>query len=152
MGHRDDASVAGGVKGGGERDVADGATGQLDPGQPLVVQGRRRRGDGEDAAPDGRALRCAGERKLDDEPQSADERVVHGALEIGREDGEARVRFHALEEIGNLQVGVAIAAVVDLAAFPEQRVGFVEQQDRAAALGQLKDLLEVLFRLAGCIC
>src|SRR5687768_8618056 len=40
--------------------------------------------------------------------------------------------FHRLQQVVHLNVGVAVVAVLDLAALAEQRVGLVEEHDRSA--------------------
>ncbi len=61
------------------------------------------------------------------------------ALHVGRQDRQAAVRLHALQQVADLDVGVAVVAVLDLGALAEQRVGLVEEQDRPAALGRVED-------------
>ncbi len=46
---------------------------------------------------------------------------------------DARVGLHPLEQVGDLDVGVAVVGVAHLRALAEQRVGLVEQQDRVGA-------------------
>ena len=70
------------------------------------------------------------------------------AAHVGGQDGQAAVRLHALQQIADLDVGVAVVAVLDLAALAEQRIGLVEQQDRAAVLGGVEDAAQILLRLA----
>ena len=69
-------------------------------------------------------------------------------LHVGRQDRQAAVRLHALQQVADLDVGVAVVAVLDLAALAEQRVGLVEEQDRAALLRRVEDPPQVLLRLA----
>jgi hypothetical protein len=71
-------------------------------------------------------LAQAGERKVDDKPQPAKEGLIQGALQVGGQDGQAPVGFHALQQVVDLDVGVAVVAV-DFTAFAEQGVGFVEE-------------------------
>ncbi len=56
--------------------------------------------------------------------------------------------LHALEQITDLDIGVAVVAVFDLAALAEQRVGFVEEQDRAAFFGGVEDPAQIFLGLA----
>ena len=94
------------------------------------------------------ALRGIGKRKLHDEAQAAQERRVEGAFHIGREDRQAAVGFHALQQVADFDVGVAVVAVFDFAALAEQRVGFVEEQDRAAFFGGVEHPAQILFGFA----
>ena len=73
---------------------------------------------------------------------------VERALHVGGEDRQAAISLHALQQIVDLDVGVAVVAVLDFAALAEQRVGFVEEQDRAAVLGGVEQPAQVLLRLA----
>ena len=86
-------------------------------------------------------------REVDDEVEPADERVVDVALVVGRQDHRAGVGLHALEQVGDLDVGVAVVGVRDLRALAEQRVGLVEEQDRVGPVGGAEDALEVLLGL-----
>ena len=69
-------------------------------------------------------------------------------LRLRGEDRQAAVRLHPLQQVVDLDVGVAVVAVLDLAALAEQRVGLVEEQDRAAVLGRVEDAAQVLLGLA----
>ena len=51
------------------------------------------------------------------------------------EDRQAAIGFDPLQQVADLDIRVAVVAVLDLAALAEQRVGLVEQQHRAAAFG-----------------
>ena len=50
---------------------------------------------------------------------------------VGGQDGDAVEGLDALEQEGDLLVGVAVVGVLGLAALAEQRVGLVEEQDPA---------------------
>src|ERR671913_286304 len=71
-------------------------------------------------------LEGGGERAVLD--RAAREPVVRG------EDHRAGVALHLLQEVGDLDVGVAVVGVRDLRALAEQRVGLVEEEDRVGAL------------------
>ena len=58
------------------------------------------------------------------------------------------VCLHALQQIADLDVGVAVVAVLDLGALAEQRVRLVEEEDGPAAFGGLEHAAQVLFGLA----
>ena len=64
------------------------------------------------------------------------------------EDRQAVEGLHALQQVGALDVGVAVVGVAHLAALAEHRVGLVEQQHAVDARGLGEDLLQVLLGLA----
>ena len=66
--------------------------------------------------------------------EPADERLVHVLAEVRREDGDAVVVLHPLEQVADLDVGVAVVGVAHLGALAEQGVGLVEEQDGVRAL------------------
>ena len=98
--------------------------------------------------PDLLARRCVGKREADDEADAAQEGAVERALHVGGEDRQAAIGLDPLQQVGDLDVGVAVVAVLDLAALAEERVGLVEQQHRAAGLGGVEQALQVLLGLA----
>ena len=63
------------------------------------------------------------------------------ACMLRRQDRQAAIGLHPLEQVADLDVRVAIVAVADLGALAEQRVRLVEQEDRAAALGRVEQPL-----------
>ncbi len=86
----------------------------------------------EDALPDVGSRGLVGEGELHDEADPPHERRVESVLHVGGEDRNPAVGLHLLEQVADLEVGVAIVAVAHLAALAEQGVGLVEEQDRAA--------------------
>ena len=86
---------------------------------------------GQIAVPDPQPVALVGQRELDGEVQPPHERVVHVAAEVGRQHDGPVVLLHPLQQVADLDVGVAVVRVLDLAALAEQRVGLVEEQDRA---------------------
>ena len=56
--------------------------------------------------------------------------------------------LHPLQQVGDLDVGVAIVGVLDLGALAEDRVGLVEEQHAVDAVGLGEDPVEVLLGLA----
>ena len=60
--------------------------------------------------------------------------------------------FDLLQQVADFDVGVAIVRVLHVGALAEQRVGFVEEQDRARRFGILEHLPEMLLRLADVLC
>ena len=69
-------------------------------------------------------------------------------LQIGGQDREALEALHALQQVADLDVGVAVVAVLDFGALAEERVGLIEEQQHAAFLGGIEDLLEILLGFA----
>src|SRR5918995_51978 len=55
-------------------------------------------------------------------------------VSAGKMRSQIRVRLHTLQEVAALDVGVAVVAVLDLAALAEECVGLVEEQHRPALL------------------
>ena len=98
--------------------------------------------------PDAGALLRAGHRELDDMAQPAGEGLVEVAAAVGGEDGDAGEALHALQQVAGLDIGEAVVGVAHLGALAEQRVGLVEEQHRAHALGGVEHALEVLLGLA----
>src|ERR1039457_2422229 len=74
--------------------------------------------------------------------------MIDGLPLIGGQDGHAPVVLHALQQVVDLDVGVAVVAVPDLAAASEERVGLVEEQQGAALVGGVEHLAQVAFSLA----
>ena len=58
------------------------------------------------------------------------------------------IGLHPLQQVIDLDVGIAVVAVLDLAALAEQRVRLVEEQDRAAVLGRVEQPAQILLGLA----
>ena len=145
----DHAAVAGGEVRGRERGGLDVAAGQLGRGERVPVELRRARPRaGTSAARAACAARASGSSKRIDEAQPAQERLVDRGCAVGRQDDEAGERLDPLQQVVDLEVGVAVVRVADLGALAEQRVGLVEEQHRAAALGLVEGGGEVLLGLA----
>ena len=66
---------------------------------------------GQHELPDPLAVLGLGEREVDDEVEAAQERVVDVLAEVRREDDRARVALHLLQQVGDLDVGVAVVRV-----------------------------------------
>jgi hypothetical protein len=131
-------------------DVHDRAAGQLVvAGDRLEVEGgvrggpsaRSRGSTGARARPGAAA---GSRRRL----EPAGERVVEVLAQVGGEDRDAVEGLDALQQVGDLLVGVAVVGVLALAALAEQGVGLVEEQDPAALLGPVEHAGEVLLGLA----
>ena len=111
----------------------------------VVARARRARG----ACSQIRApVRGVGHREVDERVEPARERRVDVRAQVGGEDDDAVERLHALQQVGDLDVGVAVVGVADLRALAEQRVRLVEEQHAVHALGLVEDAVEVLLRLA----
>src|SRR4051794_13192740 len=130
-----------------ERDVADAAAREAERRELRRIDPLRRRPGGEHAAPDLLPLVHVREREVDDEADPPRERLIQGIALVRGEDREAAVGLHALQEVADLDVGIAVVAVLDLGALAEERVRLVEEQDRAAALRRVEHPAEVLLRL-----
>src|SRR5207244_11882488 len=74
--------------------------------------------------------------------------LIERGPEVGGQDRQSPVRLHALQQVADLDVGVAVVAVSDLRALAEQRVGFVEQQYGPAVLGGVEYAAQVALGLA----
>src|SRR5271163_4115674 len=132
MFHADGLAGIGGEERSAHGDVVDVAPGNAEAREAFDVEsvdGRARR---EDTAPDFGALRCFGEWELDDEAEAAEKGLVERGLAVGGEDGETAIGLHALEQVADFAVGVAVVAVFDIGALAEERIGFVEEQDGSA--------------------
>jgi hypothetical protein len=148
--HRDNAAVGGGEERPGQRDVADAAAGHLDPaGEEVQVQASvARHGGGPDLLPDPAAVRDAWQLEFHRGVQPAHERLVHVAAQVGGEHDDAVVLFHLLQQVADLDVGVAVVGVAYLRALAEQGVGLIEEQDGVAGRRLGEDAGQVLLRLA----
>ncbi len=130
-----------------QRDVANIPAGHLQSRQPGEIETLGWRFERERPTPDLRALGCVRKRKTHDESQPAQKSRIDRALYVGREDCEAAIRFHPLQQVADFHIGVAIVAVLDVTALPEERVGLVEEQDAAALLGCVENATQVLLGL-----
>ena len=100
------------------------------------------------SSPDFCALRLIGKRESHDETQPTEEGRVERFLHVGCQDGEPAIGLHSLQKVADLDVGITIVAVFHLAPFAEERVGFVEKQDRATFLGGIEQTAQIFLRLA----
>ena len=143
-------ALVGGLEGGGERAVADRAAGELE----LRRRGSSRSTSSASGASSGSSsrqirLRSSGSGNGKSITKSSRRTNASSMLlaEVGREDHRARVALHLLQQVGDLDVRVAVVRVGDLGALAEQRVGLVEEQDRVGAVGGVEDAVEVLLGL-----
>src|SRR5215204_5888414 len=111
--------------------------------EPLGADRRRNR-----LLPDPQPIGGRGPREGDVEAQPSRESGIDILGMIGGQDRETRELLHALEQIGDLDVGVAVVRIADGASLAEQCVGLVEEKHGAGALGLVEDDVEVLLGLA----
>ena len=88
----------------------------------------------EERLPDAQPVLLLGEGEVDGELQPPGEGLVQVGAQVGGQDGHAVVGLHALQQVADLDVGVAVVGVLDLGALAEERVGLVEEEDGVAAL------------------
>ena len=97
--------------------------------------------------PDALAVGRLREGEVDHEVEPPQEGLVDVlAVVRGQHDG-AGVALHALQQVGDLEVRVAVVGVLDVRALAEQRVRLVEEEDRVGAVGGGEDAVEVLLGL-----
>lgn len=69
-------------------------------------------------------------------------------LAIGRENDNSTVTFNTLKKMGRFRVRKPVMGIVNSAPHPEQRICFIEEEDRATGLGFVKHVVQVLLCLA----
>src|SRR5205085_8793326 len=69
------------------------------------------------------SLGCRRHGEVDDEAEPSHERRVERALHVRREYGETAERLHALEQVVDLDVRVAVVAVLNFRALAEDEIG-----------------------------
>src|SRR6476661_3128382 len=116
--------------------------------QPLNVQTFGGSRFGKCPSPDFSPLFNFRKREINHEPYATQKGLVQSALAIRGEYGQPAIGLHALQQIADFDIGIAIMTVFDFAAFPKECVGFIEQEHRSAFLGGIKDTAKILFRLA----
>ncbi len=146
--HRHRTAGPGGRERGVDRDIADHPSGCRQPRQLGEVQLLGRNHRGKRGCPQPPAQLGVGERERDDESQPAQERLVEGTTHVGRQHREPPVGLHPLEQVVDLDVGVAVVAVLHLTAAAEQRVRLVEEQQRTTLLGGVEQFAQVLLGFA----
>ena len=148
--HEHRAAIGGGQVRRGHGGRADAAAGEFErPAEEVEVDvvGATHVG-AEAAVPQPRALRGIRHREVDDDVEPARERLVDVRPQVRREDREPVEGLHALQQVGALDVGVAVVRVLHLGALAEDRVGLVEEQHGVRARRGSEDALEVLLGLA----
>src|SRR5579859_7086496 len=146
--HAYPVAAVGREKGRVERDVANVAASNAQPAQNLEVQIVEWRVRGKYTPPDLAPLTCVRKGKLQHETNAPKESRVERATQIRRKNSQTSVRFHALQQIADLDIGVAVVTIFDFAALTKQRVGFVEKEDGATIFSGVKDTAQVLLSLA----
>ena len=68
-------------------------------------------------------------------------------LSIGREDDNSAMTFNTLEKMGGLRIRESVMGIVDCTSRPEQRVYFIEEEDRATGFCFVKYVIQILLRL-----
>ena len=86
--------------------------------------------------------------EVDDRVEPAGERVVDVGAQVGGQHGQPVEGLQPLQQVGALDVGVAVVGVSDVAALAEDRVGLVEEQHGVDPAGLGEDALQVLLGLA----
>ena len=76
------------------------------------------------------------------------ERAVDVSAFPGGEDRDASVFLDSLQEIIDLYVGVTIVTIMHVGALPEERIGFVEEENRITSLRGSEDALQIFLCLA----
>ena len=102
----------------------------------------------ERALPDAEAVLYLRERELDNGAHTSQEGFVQIGAQVGRQHDDAVELLHPLQQIADLDVGVTIVGVLDLAAFAEHRIGLVEEEDDVGIACLFEDAGKVLLRLA----
>jgi len=84
----------------------------------------------------------------DDQLRPGIKGLLDVSLSIGCEDDDSVVTLNALEKMGRLRIRGSVIGIVDLTADPEQRVYFIEEEDRATGFCFIKYFVQILLRLA----
>ncbi len=66
-------------------------------------------------------------RKIEDEPNAAQKCRIEVLAHVRREDRQTSKRLHALKEVGDLDVRIAVVRVLHVAALSQERFGFVDE-------------------------
>ena len=143
------ATRLGSEKGGVERDIVDAAAGQVEARQSIVVQficwafaagntfcHMRLRSAG------------PGNGKVTMKRRRRIKAVSRALFMLVARMARPRYGFHALQQVVDLDIGVAVVAVLDLAALAEEGVGLVEEEDRPAVLRGIEEAAQVFLGLA----
>src|SRR5262245_22536730 len=148
--HANPLAVVGCEKSRGHRNVVYIASGYLEaPGHEIQIKIRSTGGViRPDSLPDTAAIGFVRKGKLHRKMEAPYECLVHVLSEVGRQNDDAFVFLHPLQQITDLDVGVAIMGVFDLAPFSEQRIRLIEEQNGIGRFGLDEYTSEILFRLS----
>ena len=148
MGHANRLAGLGSQERSTERNVANVAAAHAQTRHLSLIESARRCSIREHAPPDFGTLNQVRERELNDEADATEKGGVERGLEICRQDGQAAVGLHALQQVADFDVRVAVMAILHFAAFAEERISLVEQQDDATFFCGVEDASQVLFGFA----
>src|SRR6266849_150038 len=129
-------------------DVANVPARHVKAGQLLDVETIGWRRARKYTSPDLSSEQLVGEWEVDHETKATEEGRVKRFLHVGGQDGQTPICLHSLQEVADLDVGVAVVAVLDLAPAPEESVRLVEQEAATGLLGGVEYPAKVLFGLA----
>ncbi len=101
-----------------------------------------------DAPPDLDPLRHVGKREIHGEGQAPQKGGRNILAAAGCQDDDAGKPLDALEQEVHLDRRVAVVSILDFAALAEQRIGFVEIEQRASGLGRFEQPGKIFLRLA----
>src|SRR6185437_10207561 len=130
-----------------ERDVPDISAGKIKTSQLSVIEAFRGHCGRKHPLPDAAAHGLIGKWEPNQERDPAQERGIEIDAKIACEDCKAAIRLDALQQIADLNVCVAIMAVADFTASPEERVGFIEEENRAGIFRRVEDRTQILLGL-----
>ena len=148
--HVDRSTIGSRTKRGAEDNVLDVAASDLELlREPVVIQVRAHRGLAwKVRLPDQLAADGIGKRKIDDTLDPPGKRLIHVLAQIGGENHDALIRFHALQQVAGLNIGIAVVRVGDFRPLAKQRVRLIKEENCIARFGFVEDLRQVLLRLA----
>ena len=106
--------------------------------KPIVIQTRFRNICRKDLLCNNPALLKTGERKINDETQPTQKRLIQHTPHISRQNSKTVIRFHTLQEVADLDICIAIVTVLYLASLAEQGVRLVKKQNCAATLRRIE--------------
>ena len=86
--------------------------------------------------------------KIDDEPQPPQEGRIEVLAQIRRQDSEARICLHALQQKCDLDIRVTVMSVLDFTAPAEQGISLVDEKCGAGLFSIGEDPVDVLLGIA----
>ena len=102
----------------------------------------------EEGLPDAHPVVFVGEGEIHNELHPPGKGFVHIGAQIGSQNRHPVVLLHPLQQIADFHIGVAVVGILHFRALAEDGIGFVEEEDGAAALGFVEDAPQIFFRLA----